>query len=284
MADFISYAQNFEDVLLWRALKTVGQGFYVDVGAHDPVIDSVTKAFYERGWRGINIEPVPHWHERMAGDRPADLNLQIAVSSSAGSLELYEVVGTGLSTVMETVAQHHQDDGFEIRKHAVAAKRLDDIFRENKITEIHFLKIDVEGNEAEVLKGMDFSRVRPWIVVIESTEPRGQATTHHVWEQLVTANKYKFAWFDGLNRFYVADEHLDLLPVLAAPPNVFDDFIQYELWQTRADLQNMQAYAKKLETDVAEAHARLRAIFASWSWRLTKPLRVYHNLRNRRSR
>ncbi|HZF37393.1 MAG TPA: FkbM family methyltransferase, partial [Blastocatellia bacterium] len=44
---FISYAQNFEDVMLWRALKHIDRGFYIDVGANDPDLDSVTKAFYE---------------------------------------------------------------------------------------------------------------------------------------------------------------------------------------------------------------------------------------------
>ena len=42
---FVSHAQNFEDVMLWRALGDVKQGFYVDVGAADPVDMSVTKAF-----------------------------------------------------------------------------------------------------------------------------------------------------------------------------------------------------------------------------------------------
>ena len=55
---FISYAQNFEDVILWRAFKNLQNGFYVDVGANDPINDSVTQAFYEKGWRGINIEPI----------------------------------------------------------------------------------------------------------------------------------------------------------------------------------------------------------------------------------
>lgn len=51
---FISYAQNFEDVMLWRALKHVKNGLYIDIGAHDPVICSVSLAFYERGWRGVH--------------------------------------------------------------------------------------------------------------------------------------------------------------------------------------------------------------------------------------
>ena len=55
---FVSYAQNFEDVMLWRALRDIPNGFYVDVGAWSPEVDSVTLAFYERGWSGINMPSV----------------------------------------------------------------------------------------------------------------------------------------------------------------------------------------------------------------------------------
>jgi hypothetical protein len=54
----ISYAQNFEDVMLERALAEIENGFYVDVGAWHPDLDSVTRHFFGRGWRGVNIENV----------------------------------------------------------------------------------------------------------------------------------------------------------------------------------------------------------------------------------
>jgi peptide methionine sulfoxide reductase MsrB len=68
----VSYAQNCEDVMLHRALRPVQQGFYVDVGANDPVCHSITKAFYECGWRGINIEPVQSWFGKIEADRSRD--------------------------------------------------------------------------------------------------------------------------------------------------------------------------------------------------------------------
>ena len=52
-----SYAQNFEDVMLFRALGHVKKGFYLDIGAGEPEIDSVTKLFYSLGWTGVNVEP-----------------------------------------------------------------------------------------------------------------------------------------------------------------------------------------------------------------------------------
>jgi hypothetical protein len=61
----ISYAQNREDILLWRALRDLADGFYIDVGAEDPTQNSVTRAFYERGWHGINVEPVPGHFDKL---------------------------------------------------------------------------------------------------------------------------------------------------------------------------------------------------------------------------
>ena len=68
--NFISYAQNLEDVMLYRILKRVEAGFYIDVGAQHPVLDSVNKAFYDRGWRGINIEPNSEDFSLLQKERP----------------------------------------------------------------------------------------------------------------------------------------------------------------------------------------------------------------------
>src|SRR5213592_2165760 len=95
----VSYAQNGEDVLLDRALRTQPPGFYIDVGANDPVIDSVTKMFYDRGWRGINVEPGAIF-ARLAAARPRDVNIQMALSDRAGTREFYEFPDAGgLSTL-----------------------------------------------------------------------------------------------------------------------------------------------------------------------------------------
>jgi hypothetical protein len=79
----VSYSQNAEDVRLWRVFHTIVDGFYVDVGAADPYVDSVTRMFYERGWSGINIEPNPCF-ESLAEARTRDVNLRVAVGESDG--------------------------------------------------------------------------------------------------------------------------------------------------------------------------------------------------------
>lgn len=125
---FISYAQNFEDVILHRALKDIKNGFYIDVGANDPVADSVTKAFYDAGWRGINIEPVSEWFEKLEQDRPEDINLQVAAGSHQGSASFYEVLGTGLSTMDKSIAENHASThGFGIKEYDVPVVTLTSI-------------------------------------------------------------------------------------------------------------------------------------------------------------
>ena len=69
MSSLISYAQNFEDVMLWRALKDVKNGFYIDIGAQDPIVDSVSLFFFERGWVGVHVEPSAHCVERLEQSR-----------------------------------------------------------------------------------------------------------------------------------------------------------------------------------------------------------------------
>ena len=121
----ISYAQNFEDVMLWRVLRSVPAGVYVDVGANDPRVDSVTRWFYEQGWRGINIEPVPYWHERLVADRLQDVNLQMVVSCETGYLTLYDIADTGLATLSREIADKHQREGAAVLEIRVPSSPLD---------------------------------------------------------------------------------------------------------------------------------------------------------------
>jgi FkbM family methyltransferase len=206
----VSHAQIQEDLVLYRALSGVRRGFYIDVGAQHPVVSSVTKLFYERGWHGINIEPVPSWFELLVKDRPRDLNLRLAASPSPGEVTLHEFLDTALSTVVDLYADRHREAGRECRSYAVPSRRLDHICDEHVGGDIHFLKIDAEGAEREILLGCDFTRFRPWIVVIEATEPLTDTPTYMDWQDIMLRAGYEFAATDALNRYYVSREHSKL--------------------------------------------------------------------------
>ncbi|MGZ4976593.1 MAG: FkbM family methyltransferase [Methylobacter sp.] len=219
-----SYAQNFEDVMLWRALGRIENGFYIDVCAHDPVVDSVSKAFYEHGWRGIHVEPLPEYAAAIRQDRPDERVVEAVLAAQAGTQTYYHIPKTGLSTGSKEFATRHQKDGWKVNEITVPAITLATLFDEVGSRPIHWLKIDVEGMEADVLTGWGTHLARPWVVVVGATEPNSQTTTCHLWESFLLDRDYTFVYFDGLNRFYVSGHHPELNPVFAIPPNVFDGF------------------------------------------------------------
>jgi len=220
---FVSYAQNFEDVMLWRALQHVDKGRYVDVGAQDPVADSVSQAFYERGWRGLHVEPSAQYARKLREARPDETVIEAAAASKTGHLEFFEIADSGLSTADAKIAARHQKSGFTVKKVVVPCVTLDPVL-ERAGAEVHWLKIDVEGFEREVLAGWRASAVRPWIVLIESTRPLLDTQSHRAWERLILHKSYAFAYFDGLNRFYVSKEHPELMAAFTRGPNVYDRF------------------------------------------------------------
>lgn len=217
-----SYAQNLEDVMLWRALKHVENGFYIDVGAQHPVNDSVSKAFYERGWRGIHVEATPAYAKLLRQDRPDETVVEAALSNQHGSITFFEIPETGMSTGDREIAEQHQKKGFPVRETAVMSLTLQDIFALAGDREIHWLKIDVEGMEKQVIEGWGNRLNRPWILVVEATLPNTQIPSHEPWEHLLIQKGYSFVYFDGLSRFYISDSHTKFRCAFSVPPNVFD--------------------------------------------------------------
>jgi FkbM family methyltransferase len=206
----ISYSQNLEDVLLKRALVSVENGFYIDVGAADPEEYSVTKAFYDSGWHGINVEPDREYVRRLRDARPRDTNLELALGAEPSRKVLHNFTGTGLSTFDDALAARFREAGHADAPLEVEVVSLAEVCRKYASGDIHFLKIDVEGAERAVLEGADFRAHRPWIVVVEAIEPLSRRPSHESWEALLLNADYCFVWFDGLNRFYVARERLPL--------------------------------------------------------------------------
>ena len=260
---FTSYAQNFEDVMLWRALAHVPTGRYIDVGAQHPIIDSVSQAFHERGWRGTHVEPVQQYADLLRQHRPDETVLQVALSDHEGTLELNLIPDTGLTTGIDRYAdRHHQERGLAHQKIQVPVTTLKAAFGDQTGQDIHWLKIDVEGFETQVLRGWDSAILRPWILVVEATIPNSSQTDHAGWEPIVTGANYRFVYFDGLNRYYIAEEHEELRSAFAAPPNVFDDILLTEHSPIcRAIVQSHLAQEQRM----ADEHIQLQEANANLS-------------------
>lgn len=218
---FVSHAQNFEDVLLRRALREVSVGAYLDIGAHDPEVDSVSLAFYTAGWRGIHVEPIPAYAARLRECRPDEQVVEAAVTDTPGPITFYEL--SGLSTGRPDIALHHAEQGHHAREILVPTVRLAELLDLGP-DDLHWLKIDVEGMEADVLRSWGASPARPWVLVIESTYPNSQEHQQHLWIGEVLDRGYEEVFFDGLSRYFVHAGRGELKQAFATPANVFDNF------------------------------------------------------------
>jgi FkbM family methyltransferase len=267
---FESYAQNGEDVVLWRALSDVPSGRYVDVGANHPTVESVTRAFYERGWRGIAVEPVHSFAELYREQRPGDIVVEAAITDRpGGAVTLHEVPDSGLSTLVDAYRDVYEDAGRQPHDVIVPARTLDSVLTEAGWDglDIHFVTIDTEGSEAEVLHSFDLRRWQPWVLVVEATVPLTWLPTHQAWDSYVLDAGYEFCLYDGLSRFYVSPERAaELGDRLRAPANILDNYTTFEhrrlageLAATQAALREVQEHTGKQLQDLRDELDRLRA-------------------------
>lgn len=224
----ISYAQCYEDLYLMHCLGSLADGFYIDVGAGHPVYDNVSFAFYLRGWRGITIEPNPWLSQLSKAVRPRDTQIEALVGSSSGAATYFLVDEFhGLSTTIAANANAAKSTfGKDSSAISMPMKTLALLCDTHAPGEIDFLKLDVEGAERDVLLGCDFARFRPKMVVTEALEPVTLKPAWQHWEPLLVAQGYRYVFFDGLNRYYVATEHFSTVQLRASELPSVDDVVR----------------------------------------------------------
>jgi len=196
LSNFTSSSQCLEDLILLSVFYDVENGFYIDIGANDPNVISFTKNLYNRGWYGINIEPLPDKYQALAKFRKRDINLQLGVGKVKENATFY-ISGYG-STLKKNNKKNKNSIIIKVdTMHNICRKYVP----KNEI--IQFCKIDVEGGEKDVLLGYDFDNYRPKVFCIESALPGTEIPSHNLWEDILLKNDYSFAYQYKINRFYI---------------------------------------------------------------------------------
>ena len=249
----ISFAQNREDVLIDRVFRKPS-GFFIDVGAGHPVLESLTKFFSLTGWRGINIEPAPTCFAELARDRPNDINLRLAVGRMRGTATFHILQNSAMSTISATqLASLSPGERKGEQRVQVEVRTLADICAEFVTGEIDFLKIDAEGAEGDIIAGADWQRFRPRLLVIEATKPWTSELNCAEWEPYLLSQGYSMAYFDGINRYYLRHEDEALAGQLSVPVNVLDCFVTHRELQLQQDLAAHQAELQRLRAGATPA-------------------------------
>ena len=190
-------SQDNQDAFLERNIfKGFKNGVFVDVGAHDGVLINNTLYFENtNNWTGINIEPIKKVYDMLVINRPNSINLNCAVCNYDGETDF--ICNAGYTEMLSGIKDNYDQRHFERLKREndikgstteiikVNTKKLETIFKENNISHVNYLSIDVEGAEFEVIKSIDFDKV---FIDVIGFENNYEDKSHPIIEYLVNRN------------------------------------------------------------------------------------------------
>jgi FkbM family methyltransferase len=237
----ISFAQNYEDVYLRRLFSNTQNISYVDVGAADPFIHSVTAYFYLSGSRGLNIDADERSYAQLCKYRPLDSNVCAFVGSDNSERIFVSHPIKSRSTGWTEYLDYDLYDKSTFKRQTLKTHTLNDILhRASMAPGFSFLKLDCEGSELEIVKSFDLLYFKPKVVIIETAKPydmtaeRKSEIADHSEEitEVMLAAGYSKVLFDGVNTWFAPTNSAPVVgETLAVPVGAHDRFIAFQALQ-----------------------------------------------------
>lgn len=182
--------------LLEAFARDVPRAVVVQVGANDGVkLDPLRRHLLRRRWRAYLIEPVPYVYEVLAANTRHHRHVtavNVAIGPVDGDLEFHHLPPTNDPTVPDwydalgsfrrdvVLSHRHLIPDIEERVVTTLVPTLtfETFARLHGIDHLDLLHVDTEGYDLEILRSVDFGRLRPAIVLYERhhlTDPEREA-------------------------------------------------------------------------------------------------------------
>lgn len=189
-----------EKELVWKFFGQRRDGFFVEVGANDPVAGSQTWLLEQSGWQGVLVEPQKALCEKLKTARPRSQVFQVACSrpGSEGEAELFLAEHDGNATLKPQRDSHGIN---YVGAERVRIVTLDAVLEAAGISRIDFLSLDVEGHEIEVMCGLNFKKYKPALILIED------GVRDLAKHRFLQGCGYKLVKRTSINNWYVPQEH-----------------------------------------------------------------------------
>jgi FkbM family methyltransferase len=208
-AKHTSYAQCGEDLIVQFILQglRIARPTYLDLGAHHPVKLSNTYLFYRQGGTGVCVEPDPTLFKLLKRKRPRDTCLNVGVGLIAGTANFHVMTSKTLSTFSKEEAERYQSYGGQNIEAIVSVPiiPINQLIRKYFQTPPHFMSIDIEGLDLEVLQQLDFNTIRPTVLCVETLTYTEDRTEHKRTELIdfVCSNNYLLYADTYINSIFV---------------------------------------------------------------------------------
>ena len=163
-----SYSLLGEDIFLNKYFFKQTKGFYVDVGCYHPISGNNTYLLYKKGWSGINFDISEFSIELFNFYRKRDKNIWCGISNKEGTKKVFFRKKINmLNTLNEHIAKIHFRKGYYTK--FVKVNTLNHFLKKfyNEKKKIDLLKIDVEGEELNVLESINLYIYQPRLISIE---------------------------------------------------------------------------------------------------------------------
>jgi len=170
-----TFSQAGEDIIvqyLFQSLK-IHRPTYLDIGTNFPVKGNNTYFFYNKGSKGVCIEPDPMLVKLIQEERPKDIVINAGIGlGDAKSAELYIFPDpyTGWNTFLKSEADQRQiQTGIKVNQVKILPLiTINEVISNYFNPYPNFISIDVEGLDLAILKTLDFEKYRPEVICAET--------------------------------------------------------------------------------------------------------------------
>ena len=201
-------AQSGEDKYIIKLFDEDFKGKFLDIGCYHPTRHNNTYELYKKGWSGINIDLNPLTIELFDFMRPKDVNINIGISDKDAEKELYfidelDTQNTIDKNQLEFLKKHHNINQDQIIVKKIQTKNLETILNEYQFYNIDFMNLDIEGHELQVLKTLDFKKIKIKYLCIEMIEHNEESILNvKNMKDLLKENNFKLIKNFGFNHIY----------------------------------------------------------------------------------
>jgi FkbM family methyltransferase len=205
------FAQGGEDIHILYLLNYKSDGFYLDIGANQPIRYSNTFKLYLTGWRGILVDANPYLIKKAREIRKKDICVHALVSNEQTDMDFYISELDLFSSIHSEHAESGNRPDLSIEKINLQTVSLDQLIEKYVPAgkPIDLLSIDVEGHDFEVLQSVSLLKYRPRLIVIEDLNYYKTKTTDNKYVKYLSEFNYTLAGADKQNLYFIRSEEFN---------------------------------------------------------------------------